>query len=89
MSWSDVGFLLRNRTARKILEYIASKKSPVMPSEVAKSIDMSLKNVSTRLGYLTRRSLVTCLNPEDRKGRLYTITKRGRVALKLVKGRET
>lgn len=52
-----------------------------MPSEIAKAIDMSLKNVSTRLGYLTERGLVKCLNPDEKKGRLYVISNRGKNVL--------
>jgi len=87
MLWNDVGFLLRNKTAKKIIEHIASKNSPVMPSEIAKSLDISLKNVSTRLGYLAERKLIRCLNPEEKKGRLYIITKKGKEALEKVKHR--
>lgn len=88
MLWDDVGFLLRNKTARKILEFIKSKNYPVMPSEMAEATDMSLKNVSTRLGYLTERSLVRCLNSGEKKGRLYRITTRGKKALDEIENRK-
>ncbi len=88
MLWNNVGFLLRNKTARSILFYISSKYSPVMPSEIAKALNMSLKNVSTRLGYLAKRDLVKCLNPEEKKGRLYLTTKKGKEALNKIKNRE-
>ena len=85
MLWNDVGFLLRNKTARKIIEFMVSKNAPVMPSEIADAVDMSLKNVSTRLGYLAERGLVKCLNPDEKKGRLYVITKKGKTTLKKTK----
>jgi len=88
MLWNDVGFLLRNKTARKIMEYINSKNNPVMPSEIAEGLDMSLKNVSTRLGFLLKRNLVKCLNPNEKKGRLYIVTKKGKEVLKKVKNRD-
>jgi predicted transcriptional regulator len=88
MLWNDVGFLLRNKTARKILEHMISKNIPVMPSEMAEALDMSLKNVSTRLGYLLERGLIKCLNPEEKKGRLYVVTKKGKEVLKKARDRK-
>lgn len=84
MLWNDVGFLLRNKTARKILGHILSKSNPTMPSEIAKTLDMSLKNISTRLGFLLEKGLVKCLNPDEKKGRLYIATKKGREVFKKV-----
>lgn len=69
-------------TSKKILEFMVSVPHPVMPSEIAKAANMSLKNVSTRLGYLSERNLIKCLNPEEKKGRLYTVTKKGKETLK-------
>lgn len=88
MIWDDVGFLLRNKTAKKIMDYMIARKMSLMPSEIAEGVDMSLKNVSTRLGYLVERSLVKCLNPNEKKGRLYVITKKSREVLKRIKDRE-
>lgn len=85
MIWDDVGFLLRNRIAKTIMEHMVNYNKPLMPSEISKAVNMSIKNVSTRIGYLSERSLVKCLNPNEKKGRLYIVTKKGKEVLKKVK----
>jgi DNA-binding MarR family transcriptional regulator len=85
MYWDDLGFLKANKLSRKIIRFLESIKGPVTPLEISKATDIARSNVSTQLIELRKRNLVVCLNPKARKGRLYTVTDKGRKILKNIK----
>ena len=45
-----------------------------IPTEIAKSTDMSVPEVSRSLRTLKDREIVICLNEDKRVGRIYTLT---------------
>jgi len=53
----------------------------LMPSEIAKKIEIRLNHVSMFLKELKDNGLVECLNEETKKGRLYQLTKLGKNAI--------
>lgn len=50
----------------------------MMPSEIAKSVAIRLNHVSMFLADLKENGLVTCLNEESKRGRLYELTDLGK-----------
>lgn len=76
---------MKNSEMYKILGYV--KVSPyrtntlitigndlMMPSEIAKKLDINTSQVSSALSDLKEKNLVVCVNEEVRKGRLYKCT---------------
>ncbi len=48
------------------------------PSEIAKQVNIRLNHVSMVLSGLKEHGLVTCLNEESKRGRLYELTELGK-----------
>ena len=63
----------------KILKVIGN--NVIMPIEISKAIKIRLNHVSMYLKELKEAGLVKCLNEENKKGRLYTLTKLGKEVL--------
>ncbi|MGL6299229.1 MAG: winged helix-turn-helix domain-containing protein [Methanobacteriaceae archaeon] len=56
-----------------------------IPSEIAKESNLRINHISALLSDLKSEDLVECLNEKSKKGRLYKLTKRGLMALNMVK----
>jgi DNA-binding MarR family transcriptional regulator len=85
MLWEDVSFVLGSKLCKNILECLDSSEKPLAPLQISKSTDIARSNISTKLGQLTKRGLVKCINPKARKWRFYTITDKGKEVLKNIK----
>lgn len=78
MLWNNVSYILGSPLSRKIIECLNSSDKPLAPLQISKKTDIARSNISTKLGILSKRNLVRCINPEARKWRFYEITKEGR-----------
>ena len=85
MLYDDVSFILGSKLCRKILEELNSSKEPLVPLKLSEITNIARSNVSTKLGQLTKRNLVKCINPNARKWRFYAITTKGKKVLEKVK----
>lgn len=56
-----------------------------IPSEIANEVGTITSHVSSHLSGLKERGLITCINEEAKKGRLYHITEKGKNVLEYVK----
>lgn len=72
--WKKLSFVKRSSQREAVLQ---ETDSPSMPSEIADRTGMHNSHVSRALTELRERDLVTCLNPEDHRGRLYRATEEG------------
>lgn len=61
------------------------KSSGLTPSELARRLERKPSDVSRSLNRLSKKGLVTCLNPKRRKGRIYAVTETGIAALRLLR----
>ena len=88
---------MKNSEMYKILGYV--KVSPyrtntlitigndlMMPSEIAKKLDINTSQVSSALSDLKEKNLVECKNEEASKGRIYQNTELGSAVLKILEG---
>jgi len=78
MSWDDVGFVMASKTRRVILGMLEMPKTPTI---LANNAQLNLANVSRALTELDKRGLIVCLTPNNRVGRIYSLTSRGRKVL--------
>ena len=53
-----------------------------IPSEISKDTGIRLNHVSNLLSELKETNIIQCLNEEDKKGRLYTLTNKGNEVVK-------
>ena len=67
-------------TQRKAIILVLTK--PKTPKEISEETKLKFSNVSDVLRAMQEKGLVRCLNPEERMGRLYSLTKKGQALLK-------
>ena len=72
-----ISLLKNSEYRRKILESL-SEVNYLTPSEIAEKTEIRLNHISNFLKDLKDYKLVICLNDEDKRGRLYQITKLGK-----------
>ncbi|ADC46788.1 hypothetical protein mru_0937 [Methanobrevibacter ruminantium M1] len=59
-----------------------------MPSEIASEMDLRINQISAVLSDLKKEDIVTCINEEEKVGRLYKLTDKGLEAYKVIKTNE-
>ena len=85
MSWKYVGFVIASKNRKAVLTKL---ENPTTPTILAKSINLNLANVSRTLTELENKGLIECLTPSQRVGRIYSLTKKGKEILVLIKKME-
>jgi DNA-binding transcriptional ArsR family regulator len=88
--WDDVGYVLASKHRIEALRVLS--RGETTPSQLASVLEKSRSTVSSLLRALSDKKVVECLNPSQRKGRLYSITDKGRDILqraeKILSGEE-
>lgn len=82
-NWNLYGFVVASRYRKIIVESLAGR--PRTPSQLAKECNIPLTRVSNTLTELSDKEIVTCLNPDQRKGRLYRLTEQGKRIAEAIK----
>ena len=72
-----ISLLKNSEYRRKILECL-SNVNYLTPSEISEKTEIRLNHISNFLKDLKDYKLVICLNDEEKRGRLYQITKLGK-----------
>ena len=70
--------LLKNSDYRRRILESLSNVNYLTPSEIAEKTEIRLNHISNFLKDLRNYNLVICLNEEEKRGRLYQITKLGK-----------
>ena len=72
-----------NRGSRRksALELLAKSERPLSTNDVKKSLKIAISQASFTLKELSNKKLIECVNPKDKIGKLYVITKKGKVFL--------
>jgi len=78
----EIGFVKISEQRQKIMKELKNKLK--IPTEIAKSTNMSVSEVSRSLRTLKDRKIVVCLNEDKRVGRVYTLTDKGKKILKTI-----
>ena len=77
--WKQISFVLRAKNRTKIMKAL---DRPKLPSQLAKELKIHISHVSRTLSELEEQGLVQCLTPDEKTGKLYTLTDEGRDVLK-------
>lgn len=75
MTWEEAGIVKASEIKENILALLLNQ--PLTPKDISESLDKHLSQISRNLRTLEKRGLVECVTPQLKKGRLYTITKKG------------
>ncbi len=86
MSLKDASFVLKSSKRKQVLILL---ETPKTPTQLAKAMNSSLPNISLKLGDLAKKGLVVCINPREGKGRIYTLTDKGKNVLQTIKSMES
>jgi len=73
------GFVVRSPNRKRVL--LELSESPRIPTDIAKRLNINVNHVSRALSELKSKGLVSCINPEEKRGRVYTISEIGRKVL--------
>ena len=74
--WKLLGFVLASSYRTKIMILLSSKMA--MPKQIAIETNLRIGHVSNVLKSLQNKELVECLNPEAKRGRIYSVTQKGK-----------
>jgi len=74
--WGLYGYVVVSRYRKIIVKHLS--KHPRTPSQLAKECGLPLTRISNTLTELATKEIVTCLTPNQRKGRVYKLTEQGK-----------
>ena len=79
----NVSYIKRSKNRLKVVEIIGTTFK--MPSEIATEMDLRINQISAILSDLKKENIVICINEEEKTGRLYQLTDKGKEAYKIIK----
>ena len=79
MDWKKYSFAIRSRVRLRVLKAL---EQPKTPSQIAKSMKYDVSTISKHLKALEKKSIVKCLTPNVKKGKVYKLTETGVKILK-------
>lgn len=74
MSWDEVSYVIASKTRKSILSRLETPRTPTL---LAKDLNINLANISRALTELEGGKIIVCLTPEQKVGKIYTLTKKG------------
>lgn len=80
--WGKYSYVIRGKNRQKVF---LALEAPKTPTQLAKSLKIHLPHVSRALGELESKTLVVCLTPAEKVGRIYALTKKGKRVFKMVR----
>lgn len=84
MDYDKYAFVLASPNRQKIILALDKEK---IPSQLAKELKMQDANVARALRELTKSNIIKCLNPKNKRGRLYELNALGLSILKKLRER--
>ena len=73
--WNSYSFILRGERRKRVLFCLSS---PKIPKQISQGCKMSLSNVNAAILDLKKNNLIYCLTPDQKMGRVYSLTKNGK-----------
>ena len=85
MSWDEISYVIASKTRKSIMLKL---ETPRTPTFLAKDMSMNLANVSRGLSELEDKKMIVCLTPDQRTGKIYSLTKKGTKTLETIRNME-
>ena len=73
-NWKDYGFIVRSVHRKSVFDALDKPKTP---TQLAREHNINLGYISNILISLIERKLIDCLNPDEKRHRLYERNKKG------------
>ena len=73
-----ISYIVRGKVRSSILNVL---DKPMTPTKIADLLKNHRSTISRSLLEMEKKGLVKCLTPKEKTGRLYTITKKGKIIL--------
>jgi DNA-binding HxlR family transcriptional regulator len=83
INWNLYGYVVASRYRKTIVGVLFRR--PRTPSQLAKECSLPITRVSNTLTELANKEIVACLNPNQRKGRIYKLTEQGKKIAEAIK----
>ena len=74
MSWNEISYVIASKTRKAI---VLKLETPRTPTFLANDLKINLANISRALTELEEKKIVVCLTPNQRVGKIYSLTKKG------------
>jgi len=71
----DYSWVIRGKQRREIIRHIRDADTPTI---ISNRSGYSLNNTSRVLNEFAKRNIAQCLNPKQKTGRLYALTRKGK-----------
>ena len=81
MTWNEYGYIIASNYRLKVVRSLLIH--PKTPKQISVETKIGLTHVSRTLKELATREMVQCINPQEVKGRVYTLTDKGKKVAKL------
>lgn len=85
MSWDEVSYVIASKTRKAIVSRLDTPRTPTF---LAKDLDLNLANISRAITELEGKDIVVCLTPQQKVGKIYSLTKKGKDIVAKVKKME-
>lgn len=76
--WKLLSFIMRSKQRQQIL---LALKEPNTPTQIANETKLAISHVSRTLKEFCKKSLVECMTPKEKIGKIYKLTKKGKEIL--------
>lgn len=83
MDYELLGFIKASKHRGSILKLL--EDDILTPTEISNKLNIQLSLVSKYLAELADKELVKVLNPDSRKGKIYSLTDEGKLYLDVIK----
>lgn len=85
MSWNDISYVVASKTRKSVVIKLGTPRTPTF---LSKELNVNLPNISRSLSELEDRKIIVCLTPDQRTGKIYSLTKNGSKILETIKNME-
>ncbi len=77
MDWRLYAWVKRGSRRKDMLKLLSNSKQPLSAKDTKNRLKMAFPQISVLLRDLSEKELISCLNPEDNIGKIYTLTQNG------------
>ena len=86
IDWNLYGYIIASEYRKKIISSLA--KGPKSPKEISEETRLYLSHVSFVINELVKKELVECLTPNLKKGKIFSLTVKGKRFAEMLKTNE-
>ena len=77
--WTLISFVTASTTRLEVMRCLA--KLTQTPKDLSMALDIHISHISRALSELSKKGLVQCMNPKDKKWKYFALTEKGKSLL--------